>query len=49
VGVLYYALYSVLNQALQDFKVFVVDDASTDATKEFMAGINDPRVCRIRF
>jgi len=49
VGVLYYALYSVLNQTLQDFEIFVVDDASTDATQEFMAGINDPRVHYIRF
>ena len=49
VAVLYYALYSVLNQTLQDFEVFVIDDASTDATQEFMEGINDPRVHYIRF
>ena len=49
VDVLYYALNSVFNQTCQDFEVFVVDDASTDATQEFMASIKDPRVHYIRF
>lgn len=49
VAVLYYALYSALNQTLQDFEIFVVDDASTDATQEFMSAISDPRVHYIRF
>jgi glycosyltransferase involved in cell wall biosynthesis len=48
VGVLYYALNSVLNQTLQDFEVFVVDDASTDMTPDYIAGITDPRVHYIR-
>jgi len=49
VGVLYYALNSVLNQTFQDFEVFVVDDASTDATPEFMESIKDNRIHYIRF
>jgi len=49
VSVLYYALNSVLNQTFQDFEVFVVDDASTDSTPEFMASLNDDRVHYIRF
>jgi len=48
VGVLYYALNSVLNQTMQDFEVFVVDDASTDKTPEYVASITDPRVHYIR-
>jgi glycosyltransferase involved in cell wall biosynthesis len=49
VGVLYYALHSVLNQTFSEFEVFVIDDASTDSTAEFMASIKDPRVHYIRF
>jgi glycosyltransferase involved in cell wall biosynthesis len=48
VGVLYYALNSVLNQTMQDFEVFVVDDASTDKTSDYIASISDPRVRYIR-
>jgi glycosyltransferase involved in cell wall biosynthesis len=48
-GVLYYALHSILNQTLQDFEVFVVDDASTDATPELIEYFNDPRIHYIRF
>jgi len=48
VGVLYYALNSVLNQTMQDFEVFVIDDASTDKTPEYIASVKDPRVHYIR-
>jgi len=48
VGVLYYALNSVLNQTLQDFEVIVVDDASTDSTPDYIAEIKDARVHYIR-
>ena len=48
VGVLYYALNSVLNQTMQDFEVIVVDRASTDMTPAYMAQIQDPRVHYIR-
>jgi glycosyltransferase involved in cell wall biosynthesis len=48
VGVLYYALNSVLNQSLQDFEIIVIDDASTDKTSEYIAEIKDPRVHYIR-
>ena len=47
--VLYYALKSVLNQTFQDFEVFVIDDASTDATSELIKTFNDPRITYIRF
>lgn len=48
-SVLYYALHSVINQTLQSFEVFVVDDASTDATEELVTSFNDPRIKYIRF
>lgn len=48
-GVLYYALHSVLNQTVQDFEVFVIDDASTDATAQLIEHFNDPRIHYIRF
>lgn len=48
-SVLYYALRSVLNQTLSDFEIFVVDDASTDATASLIANFGDPRIHYIRF
>ena len=47
---LYYALNSVLFQTLQDFEIFVVDDASTDVTPKLMESFkNDKRIHYIRF
>ena len=48
-GVLYFALHSVLNQTLQDFEIFVVDDAGTDSTGELISHFDDPRIHYIRF
>ena len=48
-GVLYFALHSVLNQTLQDFEIYVVDDAGTDSTEELIGHFDDPRIHYIRF
>ncbi len=38
------ALNSVLEQTWRDLEVMVVDDASTDGTADYLAGLSDPRV-----
>lgn len=38
------AIDSVLAQTYRDFELIVIDDASTDATPELMAGYDDPRL-----
>lgn len=38
------AVDSVLAQTFGDFRLLVIDDASTDATVEILAGYNDPRL-----
>ncbi|OYU80794.1 MAG: hypothetical protein CFE23_07445 [Flavobacterium sp. BFFFF1] len=38
------ALGSILNQAFANFEVFVIDDASTDATLDVISKFNDPRI-----
>jgi len=38
------ALDSVLAQSFADFRLLVVDDASSDATAEILAGYSDPRL-----
>ncbi len=48
-GVLYYALHSVLNQTLQDFEIYVIDDAGTDSTCQLIEHFEDPRIHYIRF
>ncbi len=38
------AIGSVLNQSLQNFELFIIDDGSTDGTKAVVESIYDPRV-----
>jgi glycosyltransferase involved in cell wall biosynthesis len=38
------AVTSVLHQTFQDFDIWIIDDASQDATQEVIAGFTDPRI-----
>jgi glycosyltransferase involved in cell wall biosynthesis len=42
------AVRSALSQTFKDFELFVVDDGSTDATPEVLAGMTDARLRRVR-
>lgn len=42
------AVRSVLTQTFGDFELLVVDDGSTDATPEVIAGVRDPRLRYLR-
>jgi glycosyltransferase involved in cell wall biosynthesis len=42
------AIDSVLRQTMPDFELIVVDDASSDATPEVLASIDDPRLRVVR-
>lgn len=42
------AIRSVLSQTFQDFELLIVDDVSTDATKEVVASFRDKRIIYIR-
>ena len=43
-----HAIQSVLDQTFEDFEIIVVDDASTDNTKEVIEKFEDERICYIR-
>lgn len=43
-----YAIDSVLSQASQDFELIVSDNHSKDGTAEYLSGLNDPRLVKLR-
>jgi len=41
------AVDSILKQTYQDFEFIIVDDGSTDNSREVLAGFDDPRIVRL--
>src|ERR1039457_612864 len=42
------AIQAILNQTYPDFKLVILDNASTDDTPQIVAKFQDPRICYIR-
>ena len=38
------AIDSILNQTFKDFELLIINDGSTDRTKEILNSYNDPRI-----
>ena len=42
------AVESILNQTFKDFEFIIIDDGSTDESRDYLAGLTDPRIRILR-